>query len=85
MYIVQSCTCMYKFVHIIFQNWSKLQTNGTKPPARFFHTTCCVGGQLMVVGGYGYPVFSDVWLLNVTSGSWSEVLHAHGQGILVCG
>ena len=35
----------------------------------------------MVVGGYGSRVLSDVWLLDVIDGSWSEVLyyvHVHG-------
>ena len=66
------------------QNWSKLQTSGEKPPARCWHSTCYLTGanpKLMVVGGWGdgVGVLSDVWLLDVTDGSWSEVLHAHVQ------
>ena len=54
-----------------------------KPPARFNHTACCIAGPLtgqehpilMVAGGGGgiSQVFSDVWLLDVDEGVWSEV------------
>ena len=50
------------------------------PPARNGHAACCIAGSLlMVVGGLsdGLNVLSDVWLLDVTNGSWSEVLHTH--------
>ena len=35
----------------------------------------------MVVGGWGGVggVFSDVWILDLVEGRWSEVLHAHVQ------
>ena len=38
---------------------------------------------MMVVGGYGGHVLSDVWLLDVIDGSWSEVhvLYAHVRGV----
>ena len=92
MYI--DCVCImqlhviYLQVHVLSlvlmsQNWSKLQTSGEKPPARSHHSVCCMTGAnptLMVVGGWVYVyVLSDVWLLDVTDGSWSEVLHAHVQ------
>ena len=35
----------------------------------------------MVVGGFGGGVLSDVWLLDVIDGSWTEVLHAHAHGV----
>ena len=56
---------------------------GNKPPARNSHTACCIAGPLtgqehpllMVVGGEGdgLKVFSDMWLLDVDKGVWSEV------------
>ena len=67
---------------LISQNWSQLQTSGEKPSARCFHAACCITGAnpaLMVVGGLGGRVLSDVRLLDVTDGSWSEVLHVHLQ------
>ena len=80
---VLASTFVYQF-YIMSQNWNKLHTSGKKPPARSSHSACCITGAhpaLMVVGGLGYDgrVFSDVWLLDVTDGSWSEVLHAHVQ------
>ena len=36
---------------------------------------------MMVVGGYGGHVLSDVWLLDVIDGLWSEVLYAHIHGV----
>ena len=37
----------------------------------------------MVVGGYGGHVLSDVWLLDVSTGLWSEVhvlyVHVHAN------
>ena len=73
-------------VLLMSQIWNKLQTSGEKPPGRCYHSACCITGAnpaLMVVGGFGGTgdggVLSDVWLLDVTDGSWSEVLHAHVQ------
>ena len=57
-----------------------MRTSGKKPPARSRHAACVISRSttlhLMVVGGqadYGDTVFSDVWFLDVTDGSWSEV------------
>lgn len=48
------------------------------PPARRYHAACWIAGSLlMVVRGADFNVLSDVWLLDVTNGSWSEVLHTH--------
>lgn len=54
-------------------------TSGMKPPARDYHATCILTGNhihLAVIGGYGGSgiVFSDMWLLDMTYGSWSEVI-----------
>ena len=65
------------------QNWSKFQTSGKKPRARDNHTACCMTGDRLVLmvlgGGDGVHVLSDVWLLDVANRSWSEVLQAHVQ------
>ena len=80
-----TCTCKYICISVLLmsQNWNKVHTSGKKPPAREFHSACCITGAnptLMVVGGYGIGgALSDVWLLDVTDGSWSEVLHVHVQ------
>ena len=80
------CSNMYLQVHaylLMLQNWSSIRTSGKTPPARADHSACYLTGDkavLMVVGGYGIPangVLSDVWLLDVTDGLWSEVLHPH--------
>lgn len=64
------------------QHWTKV-ISGKKPPARYYHTACCISGPLtgqehpllMVVGGKDLDTecYSDVWLLNVDKGLWSEV------------
>ena len=48
------------------------------PEARDDHAAVCLGyggdhPQLLVTGGYGGGVLSDVWLLDVQSGRWREV------------
>ena len=66
------------------QQWSKVRTSGKKPPARGWHSACIISSDvaghhplLMVVGGEGDggTVFSDVWFLDVTDGSWNEVVY----------
>ena len=65
------------------QQWSKVRTSGKKPPARRSHSACIISSDvtghhplLMVVGGRGGgTVFSDVWFLDVTDGSWNEVVY----------
>ena len=71
----------YNLSFYFLQHWTKVQSTGTIPTARSTHAACCLGytltGQhssLMVVGGWsGSTVLSDVWLLDVTNWSWSEV------------
>ena len=64
------------------QHWTKVQIKGKKPAPRFYHTTLCIEDPhtghhplLMVVGGWGggSSVLSDVWLLDVINGVWTEV------------
>ena len=58
-----------------------MKTHGRKPSARRYHAACAIGnaGQaalLMVIGGWdGKTAFSDVWVLNVSGGSWRKVRH----------
>ena len=62
------------------QHWIKVVSE-SKPPARDSHAACCIAGPLtgqeyailMVIGGDGPKVLSDVWLLDVERGVWSEV------------
>ena len=78
----------YDVIVIIFsipyltQQWSKVRTSGKKPPARRSHSACIISSDitghhslLMVVGGDGDTVLSDVWFLDVTDGSWNEVVY----------
>ena len=71
------------YLNMSMQHWTKVGI-GEKPPARNSHTACCIAGPLtgqehsvlMVVGGIGRKrgkVLSDVWLLDVDKGVWSEV------------
>ena len=69
------------YLNMSMQHWTKVST-GEKPPARCSHTACCIAGPLtgqehsvlMVVGGWnGRKALSDVWLLDVDKGVWSEV------------
>ena len=72
------------FALFFLQHWSKLQTSGKTPLAREKHAACCITGdspQVMVVGGYDGRVLSDVWLLDVTDGSWSKVIYTHAHGV----
>ena len=62
---------------------------GQKPPARRHHAACRITGTLagdhpmvMVIGGVGKTMFSDVWLLDVAKGSWCEVQHIAALYIL---
>ena len=63
------------------QQWTKVQIKGNKPAPRYYHATLCIEDPhtghhplLMVVGGFGVgSVLSDVWLLDVINGVWTEV------------
>ena len=62
------------------QHWTKVQIKGKKPAPRFYHTTLCIEDPhtghhplLMVVGGYDGSILSDVLLLDVINGVWTEV------------
>ena len=70
-------------LNMSLQHWTKVGSGEKKPPARSSHTACCIAGPLtgqdhpllLVVGGYagGVKLLSDVWLLDVDKGVWSEV------------
>ena len=71
-------------VPLISQHWSKVKISGGRPPARKYHAACCIAGPLtgqphpllIVIGGWGDGnVLSDVWVLDVAQGLWSQVLH----------
>ena len=62
------------------QHWTKIQIKEKKPSPRQNHTTLCIEDPhtghhplLMVVGGFDGSVLSDVWLLDVINGVWTEV------------
>ena len=69
------------YLNMSLQHWTKVGS-ASKPPGRSYHTACCIAGLLtgqeypllMVVGGIKeVDVLSDVWLLDVDKGVWSEV------------
>ena len=69
------------YLNMSMQHWTKVG-GGKRPQPRHSHTACCIAGPLtgeehsvlMVVGGWDrLKVFSDVWLLDVDKGVWSEV------------
>ena len=63
------------------QEWTKVQIKVKKPAPRNYHTTLCIEDPhtghhplLMVVGGNDNgSILSDVWLLDVINGVWTEV------------
>ena len=64
---------------LFMQHFSKMDTQGGScPEARYSHAAVCLGyggdhPQLLVTGGLGNGVLSDVWMLDVQSGRWREV------------
>ena len=70
-------------LNMSMQHWTKVGSRKKKPRGRHSHTACCIAGPLtgqdhpllLVVGGQGdgWKVLSDVWLLDVDKGVWSEV------------
>ena len=69
-------------LNMSLQHWTEVGSGKKKPPARSSHTACCIAGPLtgqdhpllLVVGGHtAWDVLSDVWLLDVDKGVWSEV------------
>lgn len=69
------------------QQWREVKPSGKKPVPRHYHSSCVISGNdtgdhplLMVIGGLGglgHIVLSDVWFLDVTNESWSEVYSIH--------
>ena len=64
---------------LFMQHFSKMDTQGEScPEGRSSHAAVCLGyggdhPQLLVTGGMGNSLLSDVWLLDVQSGRWREV------------
>ena len=71
------------YLNMSLQHWMKVGSGKKKLPGRSLHAACCIAGPLtgqehpllLVVGGDtgGWDVFSDVGLLDVDKGVWSEV------------
>ena len=74
---------VYMCVSLDFsQHWTKLDTTGgPRPPVRRSHAACCIAGPLtgqehpllLVGSGFGGGVLTDMWVLDVDRGVWSEV------------
>ncbi|KAK4735495.1 hypothetical protein R3W88_009756 [Solanum pinnatisectum] len=66
-------------VHILDTDtltWCKLNTTGQILPPRAGHTAISLGRNLFVFGGFAdnQSLFDDVYVLDVASGTWSEVM-----------
>lgn len=58
--------------------WNEVATGGTRPPARYGHTsTTLADGSMLIFGGTGADGVArrDLWRLN-TDGSWTELVSA---------
>ncbi|KAJ1672455.1 hypothetical protein EV182_007139, partial [Spiromyces aspiralis] len=54
--------------------WSEVETKGTRPLPRGYHTSTLVGHQLIVFGGSdGQECFGDISILDLELMAWSHV------------
>ncbi|KAG2189803.1 hypothetical protein INT46_008535 [Mucor plumbeus] len=60
--------------HAQVLGWEKLQTSGSPPPARGYHTSNLVKDKLVVFGGSdGHDCFEDVHVLDLVKKRWSQI------------
>ncbi|KAL7334693.1 hypothetical protein PS15p_200283 [Mucor circinelloides] len=60
--------------HAQVLRWEKLQTSGSPPPARGYHTSNLVKDKLVVFGGSdGHDCFEDVHVLDLVKKRWSQI------------
>ena len=57
------------------RSWTKLNTVGAPPPARFGFDAVYdpVGHQMVIYSGQGAGFFNDTWTLNLTTLQWTDV------------
>lgn len=81
------CACINQHVFVFFtsmsQQWSLVDTIGMKPSKRDSHAACVITSSditgshplLLYFGGMtiNFTPLSDLWLLDITSGSWLQV------------
>lgn len=61
--------------------WSVLSTSGSPPPPRWCHSSCLVGGHMLVFGGWRYAVgvgarhefTNDLYMLHLASLTWIQI------------
>lgn len=54
--------------------WEVIQTVGTAPPARGYHTSNLVKDKLVIFGGSdGHDCFEDVYVLDLPSKTWTQI------------
>ncbi len=84
-YIHHTCNCMY--IRFSFQRWLRLGSESGSlgslniiwPKGRDGHASCVLSDssqpQVLVTGGWDKQnqLLYDAWVLDVTSGSWTEV------------
>ena len=52
--------------------WGQLTTTGTKPSARYDHSSVVYNGKMVVFGGYdGGSYKNDAWTLDLTTFAWA--------------
>jgi hypothetical protein len=62
-------------------DWSTIETHGTPPSPRWCHSTCLVGQNMVVFGGWRYASVvgtrhdfsSDVHIFNLQSNTWTTI------------
>ena len=52
--------------------WVKLAVDG--PKSRLGHAAAAVGDGVWIHGGSGLSMFNDVWVFNVTTRTWREII-----------
>ena len=60
--------------------WSQLVTAGTPPPPQSNHNAAYdpVFDRMVLVGGYDWYYFGDVWSCSLASEVWSQLVVSHG-------
>jgi N-acetylneuraminic acid mutarotase len=74
-------------LNLASSTWTPLATKGTPPAARLFHTASLdpANRKLYVFGGgdanaFTGPFFNDVWELDLTSSTWTELVKGDPNG-----
>ena len=53
--------------------WTKLNTTGTKPSVRGYHSSILYKGQMIIFGGSDGSRKNDAWALDLNSYTWTKL------------